>query len=68
MVGFAQPVCLSASGIEGRRYDSTMNLRKKETHRVSFHYWGWTARPFLLGLTVAGEAFGNYILDFRTPF
>ena len=57
MVGTAQPVCLSASGIEGRRYDSTMNLRKRETHRVSFHCWGWTAGPFPLCLAVAGEAF-----------
>src|ERR1019366_2259143 len=57
MVGTAQPLCLSASGTEARRYDSTMNLRKRETHRVSPHYWGWTARPFLLCLTVVGEAF-----------
>jgi hypothetical protein len=57
MVGIAQPLCLFASGTEARRYDSTMNLRKKETHRVSSHYWGWTARPFPLGLTVVGEAF-----------
>src|ERR1700694_1188344 len=28
MVGTAQPVCLSASGTEPRRYESTMNLRK----------------------------------------
>src|ERR1035437_10193247 len=53
----AQPRCLSASGTEGRRYDSTMNLRRKENHRVSLHYWGWTARPFPLCLTVAGKAF-----------
>ena len=46
MVGTAQPLCLSASGTEGRRYDSTMNLRKRKTHSVSLHYWGWTARPF----------------------
>ncbi len=57
MVGFAQPLCLSASGTDGRRYESTMNLRKREHHRVSLHYWGWTARPFPLCLTVAGEAF-----------
>src|ERR1019366_6957263 len=57
MVGFAQPLCLSASGTDGRRYESTMNLRKRENHRVSFHYWGWTARPFPLCLTVVGEAF-----------
>ena len=46
MVGTAQPLCLSASGTERRRYDSTMNLRKRKTHSVSSHYWGWTARPF----------------------
>ena len=57
MVGTAQPLCLSASGTERRRYDSTMNLRKRKHHRVSFHYWGWTARPLLLCLAVAGEAF-----------
>ena len=57
MVGTAQPVCLSASGTNGRRYESTMNLRKRKTHGVSFHYWGWTARPFPLCLTVAGEPF-----------
>src|ERR1039457_3972517 len=57
MVGTAQPLCLFASGTESRRYDSTMNLRKRDTHRVSSHYWGWMARPFLLCLTVVGEAF-----------
>jgi hypothetical protein len=57
MVGTAQPVCLSASGTERRRCDSNMNLRKRETHRVSSHYWGWTARPFLLRLTAAGKVF-----------
>src|ERR1700688_3355401 len=57
MVGTAQPVCLSASGTEGRRYDSTMNLRKRKTHGVSFHYWGWTARLFPLCLAVVGEVF-----------
>jgi hypothetical protein len=34
-----------------------MNLRKRKIHRVSFHYWGWTARPFSLCLAVAGTAF-----------
>jgi len=57
MVGTAQPLCLSASGTEGRRYDSTMNLRKRKTHSVSLHYWGWTARPFPLRFAVAGEVF-----------
>ena len=57
MVGTAQPVCLSASGTDGRRYESTMNLRKRKTHSVSFHSWGWTARPFPLRFAVAGEAF-----------
>src|SRR5260370_29808773 len=55
--GTAQPLCLSASGTEGRRYDSTMNLRKRKTHSVSLHYWGWTARPFPLRFAVAGEVF-----------
>src|SRR5882762_4288904 len=57
MVGTAQPLCLSASGTEGRRYDSTMNLRKRKTHSVSLHYWGWTARPFPLRFAFAGEVF-----------
>jgi len=57
MVGTAQPVCLSASRTKRRRSDSTMNLRKRKIHRVSFHCWGWTARPFSLCLAVAGEAF-----------
>src|ERR1700680_3574344 len=57
MVGTAQPRCLFASGIERRRYESTMNLRKRKTHSVSFHSWGWTARPFPLRFAVAGEAF-----------
>src|ERR1700736_4787833 len=57
MVGLAQPLCLSASGTEGRRYDGKMNLRKRKTHRVSFHYWGWTARPFPLLFAVAGKVF-----------
>ncbi len=29
---------LVASGIEGRRFQSTMNLRKRKHHRVSLHY------------------------------
>ena len=57
MVGTAQPLCLSASGTDGRRYQSTMNLRKRKTHSVSLHYWGWTARPFSRGLTVVREVF-----------
>ena len=56
MVGTAQPLCLSASGTERRRYDSTMNLRKRKTHSVSLHYWGWTARH-PSAFAVAGEAF-----------
>jgi hypothetical protein len=57
MVGTAQPLCLPALGTDGRRSDSMMNLRKKKTHSVSFHYWGWTARPFSLRFAAAGEAF-----------
>src|SRR6202162_5266890 len=57
MVGTTQPFCLSASGTERRRYDSTMNLSKRKTHSVSSHYWGWTARPFPLRFAVAGEVF-----------
>jgi hypothetical protein len=57
MVGTAQPLCLSASGTEGRRYDNIMNLRESNNHRVSSHNWGWTARPFHLRLTAVGEAF-----------
>src|ERR1017187_6163767 len=56
MVGLAQPLCLSASRTDRRRYDSTMNLRRKN-HSVSLHYWGWTARPFSRGLTALGELF-----------
>src|ERR1700688_1180745 len=55
MVGLAQPVCLSASGSNGRRYESTMNLRKRKTHSVSSHYWGWTAKHLLF--CRRGEAF-----------
>ena len=55
MVGTAQPLCLSASGTERRRCDSNMSLRKRKTHRVSFHYWGWTAST--LCFAVAGEVF-----------
>src|ERR1035438_2391302 len=55
MVGTAQPLCLSASRTERRRYDSTMNLRRRKIHSVSFHYWGWTANT--LCFAVAGEAF-----------
>src|SRR6202049_2308456 len=57
MVGTAQPLCLSASGTDGRRYESTMNPWKRKTHSVSLHYWGWTARPFSRGLTVVGAVF-----------
>jgi hypothetical protein len=34
-----------------------MNLQDRGTHRVSFHYWRWTARPFPLCLAVVGEVF-----------
>ena len=57
MVGPAQPLCLSALGANGRRYESAMNLRKRKTQSVSFHDWGWTARPFSRGLTVVREVF-----------
>ena len=55
MVGTAQPLCLFASGTNGRRYEGTMNLRKRKTHRVSLHYWDWTANT--LCFAVAGEVF-----------
>src|SRR6266849_4195159 len=61
--GPVQPVCLSASGTEGRRSESPMNLRDRDTHRVSFHYVGWTSRPFPLGLAVVGE-----VLVLTSPF
>jgi len=52
MVGLAQPLCLSASGTEPRRYDSTMNLRKcKTTAPVSNSGWMTTRSP------VEGEPF-----------
>jgi len=57
MVGTAQPVCLSALGTGRRRYESTMNLRKRKNHSVSLHHWGWAARPLFRGLTVAREVF-----------
>jgi len=57
MVGTAQPLCLPASGTDRRRCIGNMNLRKRKTHRVSFHYWGWMARPFFPRLTAVGEAF-----------
>ena len=57
MVGTTQPLCLSASGTDGRRTESTMNLRKRKTHSVSSQDWGWTARPFSLRLTAVGEVF-----------
>ena|ERR1035437_4090350 len=40
MVGLAQPLCLSALGTDGRRYECNMNLRKRKTRGVSFHYRG----------------------------
>ena len=55
MVGTVQPVCLSASGTERRRYGSTMNPRKGKTHSVSSPHWGWTANTRCFA--VAGEAF-----------
>ena len=57
MVGTAQPLCLSASETDGRRYDITMNLRKSENHSASLHYLGWKVRPFPPRLPVAGKAF-----------
>jgi hypothetical protein len=53
MVGLAQPVCLSALGTDGRRYERNMNLRKRKTRGVSFHYRGWTAST--LCFAVAGR-------------
>src|ERR1022692_1127473 len=40
MVGLAQPLCLSALGTDGRRYECNMNLRKRKTRGVSFQYRG----------------------------
>src|ERR1035437_7465743 len=40
MVGLAQPLCLSALGTDGRRYECNMNLRKRKSRGVSFHYRG----------------------------
>jgi hypothetical protein len=57
MVGTAQPLCLSASRTDRRRYDSTRNLRRRKNHSVSLHYGGWMARPFPLRFAVAGEVF-----------
>ena len=55
MVGTAQPLCLSASGTDGRRYESRMNLRNRKHHSVSLHDWGWTANTSCFA--VAEEAF-----------
>jgi hypothetical protein len=38
VVGLAQPICLSALGTDRCRYESNMNLRKRKTRGVSFHY------------------------------
>jgi hypothetical protein len=40
VVGLAQPVCLSALGTDRRHYESNMNLRKRKTRGISFHYKG----------------------------
>ena len=53
MVGLAQPVCLSALGTDGRRYECNMNLRIRKARGVSFHYRGWTANT--LCFAVAGR-------------
>jgi hypothetical protein len=37
VVGTAQPVCLSASEMNGRRHESAMNLQRRAIHRLSFH-------------------------------
>src|ERR1700722_12112646 len=56
MVGTAQPLCLLRQEPKGVvRFESTMNLRKRKHHRVSFHDWGWTAST--LCFAVAREAF-----------
>jgi hypothetical protein len=55
MVGIAQPLCLFALGTGRRRYDSTMNLRKRKFHRVSLRHWGWTAST--LCFAAAEQAF-----------
>src|SRR6202035_5048875 len=68
MVGTAQPLCLSASGTDGRRYESSMNLRARKTHSISFHYWGWMARPFPLRFAVAGEVFVLTSLFIERPY
>jgi hypothetical protein len=40
VVGLAQPVCLPALGTDWRRYECNMNLQKRKTRGVSFHYKG----------------------------
>jgi hypothetical protein len=57
MVGTAQPLCLSALGTNGRRYESTMNPWRSKTQSVSLHYWGWSVRPFFRALTAVREVF-----------
>jgi len=57
MVGSAQPLCLFASEIDGRRHRDTMNLRKRQKHSASWRHLRWTARPSTPRLPVAGEAF-----------
>src|SRR6202051_3622425 len=52
MVGTAQPLCLLRQEPKGVVSRAPLNLRKRKHHRVSFHYWGWTIRPFSQGLTV----------------
>ena len=54
-LALSNPLCLSAFGTDRRRYDSTMNLRKRKARGVSFHYWDWTASTPCFAL--AGEVF-----------
>jgi hypothetical protein len=55
MVGLAQPVCLSALGTDGRRYECNMNLRKRKARGVSFHYSGLDGKHLVF--CRRGEAF-----------
>ena len=63
MVGTAQPLCLSASETEGRRYDMTMNLGKSEI--TAPHYNAGLDDD---SLPVAAELFFLTSTFYRTAF
>lgn len=57
MVGLAQPLCLSALGIDGRRHENVMNRAEKENSQSLVPLLRLEAKTFSLCLAERGEVF-----------